>query len=527
MNHFDWLSEYLAQLQDEHVLVRKGSAQRLAPAHVLEIDYEDWRRSARIAKANDYRFVSCWGDQQQDDIVIFAMFEFNGDYLVLQTCCDIKMPLINSITRFYPAANRAERHLQDMLGIVFVDHPDERRWTRHQAWKEGEYPLRSDFGLQGSPEEITPADGSYPFEKVAGDAVYEIPVGPVHAGIIEPGHFRFSAVGEKIVSLEEHLGYMHRGIEKQAVGKTPEQLAKLAARVSGDSTVAYSWASCQAMERAAKMKIPRRAVELRAIMAERERVANHLGDIGAICNDVGFAFAFAQMSRLREQWQRRSDEVFGHRFMMDCIVPGGVNVDIDKAIIAKLKQDNELFLQECKQIFDIFLDQPSLEDRLLSAGVLTTETARHYACTGYVGKASGLGFDVRNTVNYSPYKQSPLKPFVLDDGDVMARVQIRMSEVEQSLRLMTDLLNHLASGAIQNPFPQAGASEGISMVEGFRGEIVVYVRFDEEGKIARYFPRDPSWQTWPALQKIVLNNIVADFPVCNKSVNGSYAGHDL
>ena len=273
---------------------------------------------------------------------------------------------------------------------------------------------------------------------------------------------------------------------------------------------------------------PMRASIIRGILSERERVANHLGDIGAICNDVGFAFALHQFHRLREVWSRASARFFGHRMMMDRVVPGGVAVDPDRAAIEGLRADHEALRKELMPLYDILTDHPSLEDRLLGTGRLTPESARELGVTGYVGKASGQACDLRHHSPYPPYDRLEVRPVVREEGDVMARLQVRMEEVTESLRLMDELLAHLPGGEVRAPLPPPeGPSEGIGMVDGWRGEIVTYLRLDANGRVARFFPRDPSWFTWPALERIQLGNIVPDFPVCNKSVNGSYSGHDL
>lgn len=527
MSRFDWLSELLAQFQDEHILVKQGSAEILSPAHVLEIDPEDWGRVAEQAAAYGCRWAATWGDHVGDTIQLNACLEYAGDYLVVRTEVDVATPVLTSHTPHYPAADRPERHIQDLLGVVFTDHPDSRRWTRHQAWTDAHYPLRNDFPAAGESPGDTPPDGKYQFLKAHGAGVYEIPVGPVHAGIIEPGHFRFQAVGEDILNLEQHLGYVHKGIEKIAVGRDAPGLARLAGRVSGDSTVAHAWAACQAMERAAKINVPARALTLRAVMAERERIANHLGDIGAICNDVSFAFAIYQCSRLRENWLRRNGEVFGHRLMMDAVVPGGVAADINSDAIAAMRQDHDVLKKEIETLFDIFEDHPSLDDRLETTGILTLETAKSMGVLGYVAKASGLDFDVRRQHGYSPYDKLEVTIPVYEDGDVAARMGVRMKEINISLDLLETLLMNLPEDGTCTSWTAAADTEGMGMIEGWRGEILTYVRFDAGGRIARFFPRDPSWLIWPALERIVLGNIVPDFPVCNKSVNGSYSGQDL
>jgi Ni,Fe-hydrogenase III large subunit len=358
--------------------------------------------------------------------------------------------------------------------------------------------------------------------------VVEIPVGPVHAGIIEPGHFRFQAVGESILNLEERLGYVHRGIEKLAVGRDPAALARLAGRVSGDTTVAHTWAACQALERAAGLEVPPRALWLRAVMAERERVANHLGDIGAICNDVGFAFAQYQLTRLKERFVRASESAFGHRFMMDRVAPGGVACDLDAGRVEGMVQETAELALEAAQIVTMLEDSESLEDRLMTTGRLAPEQAEVLGVVGYVGRASGRPFDVRRNAPYPPYDRFDLTVPSYRAGDVAARAKVRADEITASLSLIAQLLRSLPDGEVIRPFPLVGAGcEGLGIVEGWRGEILTYVQLGADGTVTRFFPRDPSWLLWPALELLVQENIVPDFPVCNKSVNASYSGHDL
>ena len=528
MSRFDWLPEYLACLQDKRVVARCAQQPKLAPARCVVLDAEDWGRAAGVAAGFGCRWAGVWGDAVAEHIAIHACLEYRGDYLVLVTEVALRRPVLVSHTPYYPGADRLERHLQDLFGVAFLDHPDDRRWTRHQAWPEGAYPLRQDFPVAGHSPKRAPADRDYPFESVVGSGVYEIPVGPVHAGIIEPGHFRFQAVGEEILRLEERLGYVHKGIEKIAVGRDPAGLARLAGRVSGDSTVAHAWASCMAMERAAGVSVPPRALVIRAILAERERIANHLGDIGAICNDVGFAFAQMQFSRLREDWQRGNESVFGHRLLMDRVVPGGVFRDLTPQCAGLLREQGQALSKELDELLPILDDRPSLEDRLAGTGVLSREVAKQLGVVGYVGKASGVDYDLRRDHRYPPYDHLMVESPTLTDGDVEARVQVRADEIRHSLGLLQQLLEPLPDGLVQAVWPRhPSASEGLGLVEGWRGEIISYVRFDTAGRVARFFPRDPSWFSWPALERLVHGNIVPDFPVCNKSVNGSYSGHDL
>ena len=530
----DWLFEFLTRLADKRLLAHADDLQSLPPARRLVLNPHDWGSAAKIGARMGLRHAGVWADPPDTAsdapgaslIVVRAALEHQGGYLLLETPVALQQPVLPSQTPYYPGLERLERHCHDLTGVSFSG--ETRRWTRHQAWAADEFPLRAEFPAAGRSDARTPADAGYPFVPVHGSGVYEIPVGPVHAGIIEPGHFRFHAMGEEVLRLEERLGYVHKGIEKIAVGRDPAGLARLAGRVSGDSTVAHTWAACQAMERAAGCEVPPRALWLRALMAERERVANHLGDIGAICNDVGFTFALVQCARLREAWQRRSRTLFGHRLMMDAIVPGGVVHDLAADAHHILHADHSALRKAVKPLFNVIDDHPSLNDRLITTGRLTTEQAQSLGCTGYVGKASGLPFDLRRDYPYAPYDTLDVKVHTEADGDVAARVRVRMAEVRNSLALMERLLETLPAGAIAAPLPApAPDAVGLGLVEGWRGEVLSFVRFGADGRIARFFPRDPSWFTWPALEHLILGNIVPDFPVCNKSVNGSYSGVDL
>lgn len=526
MNTTDPLQLFIHTCQQAGMELPALDSSTLAPAYCLHIKHAEWLVAMTAARNACLRFCGFWGQEQSDDLEALVCLETGGCYLILRTDVPAGTTL-PSVAGIYPAASRPERHATDLLGLQFHDQPDARRWVRHQAWHADEYPLRKSFP-RNPPRGSTPADDSYPFVSAQGAGVVEIPVGPVHAGIIEPGHFRFQAVGETILNLEERLGYVHKGIEKIAVGRDGNALARLAGRISGDSTVAHTWSACQALERAAKMDIPARALHLRAIMSERERIANHMGDIGAICNDVAFAFAQYQFTRIKEEWLRLNQTLFGHRFMMDQIIPGGVLTDIDDPGIDLIRREATAIITEVKSIIDLLERSESLEDRLMTTGRLTPEQASELGVVGYVGKASGHSFDVRSMAPYAPYDQCTVSVPGYRAGDVAARAKVRAEEIDISLKLITMLLDTLPSGAIRAEWSgNTKNGEGIGFVEGWRGEIFTYVHLDKDGKVLRFYPRDPSWMTWPALELLIQGNIVPDFPVCNKSVNGSYSGQDL
>ncbi|MEI6067135.1 MAG: NADH-quinone oxidoreductase subunit C [Methylococcaceae bacterium] len=540
MNASNWTTDFLNQLNSAEFFIIPARINPNAVSTAFngdpqsdktvlwQIESRHWQQFSQYALEQNLRWVAGWAEHAETVFIVNACFEKAGIYVLLRTRINTDNPKLPSQATVYPAANRSERHTQDLFGISFKGHPDNRRWIRHQAWGKHSYPLRKDFSVQGEPQAITPPDMNYPFVKAFGAGVYEIPVGPVHAGIIEPGHFRFLAVGELILNLEERLGYVHKGIEKIAEGRTPESLARLAGRVSGDTTVGHCWAACMAMEQAAGITIPPRAALIRGILAEGERIANHLGDMGAICNDVAFVFAQIQFTRLRELWLRTNATVFGHRLLMDRIIPGGVARDLSEASCALIKQDIVQLRKELSELMPAIDLNSSLEDRIYTAGYLSPKTAAAFGTLGYVGLSSGQDFDVRRDAPYPPYDQVTFKVALEDQGDIASRFWVRYKQINAALKLIEQFIAQLAEGDILAEWrkPPAG-SEALGIVEGWRGEITTYVRFDSDNKIARFYPRDPSILNWPALEKLTLNNIVPDFPVCNKSLNGSYSGNDL
>lgn len=550
-SRYHWLAKFRERLVKAHI--EPGEGFKAGIATVWPLAAADWARAAQHLRALGVRLVSLWGDEQHTGLTITAAYEKHGVYLWLRSALPEEDTAIGSIAASYAGAARLERHARDLLGIAVTDVVDKRRWTRHQAWDEHVHPLCSDCPSDLIKPHTVPPDDGYPFDGVAGDAVCEIPVGPIHAGIIEPGHFRFHAVGETVLKLETRLGYVHKGIEKLAVGRDAAGLLRLAARVSGDSAVAHTWAAAQALEQIARVEVPPRALLLRALLAERERIANHLGDIGAICNDVGFVFAHMQFGRLRELWLRRNSEHFGHRLLMDVITAGGVAVNLDTAASRQQRRDLETLQRELDELEPVLDNSHSLRGRTVSTGILPREGAEQLGCLGYVGRASGLTFDARIDGAYPPYDRLSVSRLSRTAGDVDARLRLRLDEIRASLALLAQLLDRLQglpAGPLQAHWPRhidggGGVSliegwrggqrytekmeknEGFGVVEGWRGEIVTTVRLSADGSVARFFPRDPSWFNWPALEVLIHNNIVPDFPVCNKSVNGSYSGHDL
>jgi Ni,Fe-hydrogenase III large subunit len=368
----------------------------------------------------------------------------------------------------------------------------------------------------------------YPFVRVDGDGVHEIAVGPVHAGVIEPGHFRFSVVGEKVLRLEERLGYVHKGIERRFTELSVLEGHRLAARVSGDSGVAFSWAYCQALERMARAPVPPRAAWLRALALELERVANHLGDLGALGNDAGFAFGLSQFLRLKEHLLRANEVALGQRYLLDFILPGGTRCDLSANGIAAIGRVLDQLAVEVPALRSIYEEHTGLRDRFADAGRVAPELATRLGLVGFAGRASGQPLDLRVDAPDTPYDALRVRRTVLDGGDVLARVTVRFEEFTESLRLLRQILQAIPAGehASAVAAPPAG-SVALGLVEGWRGPVVVGLEAGPSGSIRRCHPQDPSWHNWPALEHAIIGNIVPDFPLINKSFNLSYSGHDL
>ncbi len=434
-------------------------------------------------------------------------------------------PQYPDISDIFPGASRMQRALYDMLGVNALDADDQRKWLRHASWPADIHPLRKDF--DGKQVFATEAD-RYEFVTVTGDGVHEIPVGPVHAGTIEPGHFRFSIIGERVLRLEQRLGYTHKGVEKLFESMSIEQGTKLAGRISGDSTVAYAWAYAQAAESVTQTPPPPRAQWLRALFLELERLHNHLGDLGYLGNDVALAFGFAQFCILKEDALRLNQALFGHRYMMDCVVPGGVTRDLSREGVQQIHQLAAHLKDEIKRLKDIYDEHAGAQDRFLTTGRVSPDLAAQLGLTGLPGRASAQAWDARAQFPCTPYDQLDVVMATHRNGDVAARVAVRFEETFESLRLICLIADKMPQGELRVDLPIAPENTlGIGWVEGWRGEVLIALHTGKDGGIHRLHPHDPSWQNWPLLEHAIIGNIVPDFPLINKSFNLSYSGQDL
>jgi len=484
----------------------------------VEVDAATWEGLADTLAGAGWDLVAEWAEP---GMVHAALRDTDDGTLAIASlpCPEGTFPALG---RGRAAAIRPERAIRDLWGLIPVGLPDPRPWLDHGRWPS-RAPLAGDTAGPAGP---APEPAPYPFLTAEGEGLHQIPVGPVHAGVIEPGHFRFHAQGETVVRLEERLGYVHRGVHSLMLGRPPDAAARVAARISGDSTVAYAIAFARAAEEATATPAPERAHWLRALLAELERLANHLGDIGAVCNDAAFAIMLAHTMTLREGILAANRALFGHRLLMDVVVPGGVAADLPPGGAETLRAALHTVRKGIDRARQLYDGTPSLSDRTQGTGLVSGALVHRFAAGGFVGRASGRGHDARRSPGYPPYDRLDLAVPTLIEGDVNARVLIRFAEAAESLRLVTRILADMPAGPVRAALP-AIAGEGAALVEGFRGEVMVWLRLDESGRIEAVHAHDPSWFQWPLLEAAIEGNIVADFPLCNKSFNCSYAGHDL
>lgn len=433
-----------------------------------------------------------------------------------------------SLTSTFHEALGYESKIRTFFGLEPIGHPDARPIILHENWPADVFPLRKDFAWNTRPKL---AHGTYHFQKVKGEGIYEIPVGPIHAGIIEPGHFRFSVAGENIVLLEPRLGFVHKGSEKLFETLPLPDKIRLSEKISGDSSFSHSLAFCQALEQLSDVAVPNRALALRVVFAELERLANHFGDLGAIMMDTGFSFGGAQGGRLREMILQINARLTGSRFLRGVNVIGGATKDINDQEKLVLSAELEKIKKDFSEVIEVAENSVSVLNRLRGTGKISREIAADHGVMGVAGKAVGLANDARVDYPYAAYGENLIGEVVTEtDGDVYARFLVRIKEVGASIEIIRKALRQLPAGPIAADNSKIAFKKNavaVSIVEGWRGEIVYFVVTDTAGNLSRVSPRDPSFINWGALPDAGLDNVVPDFPLINKSFNMSYSGNDL
>ncbi len=475
------------------------------------------------------RFASVFAEDrraQERAYYLYDVVEHRDDhrYLVIRYRVAPEQPRFPSISLQAPAANWMERETQDWFGIEAEGHPNPRRVALHDHWP-GVHPLLKDFPIDAV---LPPLEGDpHIFRQTIGEGVFYVPVGPVHAGIIEPGHFHFAVAGEPVIYLQLRLFYTHKGVEKRFENLPLTHGVFLAESVSGDTSFGHGLAHCLALEHAAGIEAPPHARIGRVILLELERIYNHAADIGAIATDVGFVIANSHATRLREQMLRLNEELTGSRLLRGLLRPGGLRRPLDAARLAPFLEKLESFEREYRSLVRLIEDSDSTRDRLETTGTLPPAKAKDLGIVGVAGRASGQDLDVRRDHPFDGYQGLQPRVPVFSQGDVLHRMRVRSEEVLESLSLIRAAAAELPEGPSLSPLPEiAPGATALSAVEGWRGEILHWIRNGGNGRLDRCRIKDPSLNNWPAIVEAIQGNIIPDFPVINKSFNLSYSGTD-
>ena len=501
---------------EEEIYLRVGDPDIRALAEYLRSEFEA-------------RLVTVFAEDRRSAESVFFnyyVFERKGDtrYLIVRAPVQADHPEFPSLSAQLPAVNWQEREIQDWFGLKAVGHPNPRRVALHDNWPDV-HPLRKDFPLETV---LPPFEGErHIYRPALGEGVFQVPVGPVHAGTIEPGHFNFAVAGEPILYLQLRMFYTHKGTEKLFERLPIPKAVFLAESISGDSSFSHGTAFCQAIERAAQIEVPLRALIMRTILLELERICNHVADIGAIATDVGFVVANAHASRLKEMLVTLNENLTGNRLLRGMVCVGGVRRGWDAAQLVSLRTGIDAFASEFQDLVALIDSSESTRDRLEQTGILRPEKAKDLGIIGVAGRASGMDLDVRRDHPYAGYGRYSFRVPVYQVGDVSHRTQVRVDEVNESLGILRTAAEESLHGHFRSQVPPIPADRcALSAVEGWRGEIIHWIRTGPDNHLERCRIKDPSLNNWPALVEAVQGNIIADFPVINKSFNLSYSGTD-
>ncbi|HJS57155.1 MAG TPA: NADH-quinone oxidoreductase subunit C [Vicinamibacteria bacterium] len=497
---------------------------------VAEVELEQLARSSDRAAVAGLRLAALFGtdDGPAQGFGIHHLWASASPpgFVRLWARVDREAPRFPSISAKHPAANWFEREVMDYFGPVPAGHPNQNRVALHDDWPEGVWALRKDFRED---QPVPRIGGQYrPYRPVTGEGVFHLPVGPVHAGIIEPGHFRFGVAGEPVLYLQLRLFYVHKGIEKRFERLPWRHGLFLAESISGDTAVGHALAYAHAIERLAGVEPPLRARNLRVVLLELERVYNHVADIGAIATDVAFTVPASRAQALREGLVRIQERLFGSRLLRGTVALGGVKCELTLGRRRELLQHLAHLQREFEDLVTLLIDSGTFTDRVDGTGILETQVARELGVVGIVARASGLDVDLRRDQPHDAYAGLRFVVPVEEGGDVRARLMVRAREIEQSLSILRQVLEDLPDGPVHCRLPEAlpADSAALGWAEGWRGECLHWVRTDGQGRLDRVKIQDPSFKNWPALVRAVPGNIVPDFPVINKSFNLSYSGND-
>lgn len=488
---------------------------------IPHLPFDEWRQSIITAPARNRRVAALFGRPAGEAIELCAVLACDRDGVLDVACTSLTGNTFPSMTPECPQVHLFERELAEQWNLVPEGHP----WKKPVRFQPARRPGPDAFGRpEGDPHTVGVAD----FYRIEGEEIHEVSVGPVHAGVIEPGHFRFQCHGEHVFHLEISLGYQHRGIEKALLGGPSKRTIYHMETLAGDTSIGHASAYCQTVEAMSACRPTARALALRGIALELERLANHTGDLGALAGDVGYLPTASYCGRLRGDFLNMTALLCGNRFGRGMVRPGGVAFDVDAARVAELVQRLDATFRDVRGATKLLWETGSVQARFEDVGVVSSETARQLGLVGPAARATGLRRDVRthHPTGIFQFVHIPISTF--HTGDVFGRAFLRWLEIERSVHFIRSQLKELPAGSARVECPPLAAGLFcVSLVEGWRGEICHVAMTDGQGKFAAYKVVDPSFHNWPGLAMALRDQQISDFPICNKSFNLSYCGHDL
>ena len=499
------------------------NGEQIASSDVAEWDFGRFRRHALDAVAAGARLSAFFGHSagQFDPVELYAVLADDDAgmlYVAKTRIIDDHFP---SLTPDCPQAHMFEREIAEQFGIRPEGHP----WLKPVRFQPSQRPPHA---LEGRTKTDRPVIGVSDFFRMEGEEIHEVAVGPVHASVIEPGHFRFQCHGEHVFHLEISLGYQHRGVERALVGGPDKRTVHYMETLAGDTSVGHAISYCQAVEALGGCFVPARAEALRGVALELERLANHTGDLGALAGDIGFLPTASYCGRLRGDFLNATALLCGSRFGRGMVRPGGVGFDVDDARIADLQDRLESALKDVTNAAKLLWETSSVMARFEETGKLTLDVCNELGLVGPVARACGAERDVRRDHPFGIYHFSQIPVSTADTGDVFARAYVRWLEIQRSVEFVLEQLEAMPGGAVREPLGALAPNRlAVSLVEGWRGEICHVAITDKQSRFQRYKVVDPSFHNWTGLAMALRNQQISDFPLCNKSFNLSYCGFDL